>query len=216
MQKMNVKICGITSPEDANMVALAGADVIGVVIDVPVPTPRKVTLEKAIEIKDSLSGINQAFVAVIMPHNVDEAVEVAEKLRPDGLQLHGTESVGFIRELAEAVDCYIIKALHIKDTPDMDYVMEVASSSDMLLLDTKSQDKVGGTGQTHDYDIDIMIRDATKRRIILAGGLNPDNVAYAVNKVRPYAVDVSSGVESVPGKKDPELVKKFIEVTSCL
>jgi phosphoribosylanthranilate isomerase len=98
----------------------------------------------------------------------------------------------------------------------IDYVKDVAEYADMLLLDTKVGDKVGGTGVTHDYAVDRKIKESTDKRIILSGGLNPENVAAAVKTVRPYAVDVSSGVESKPGVKDPEKVNKFIAVTACL
>lgn len=213
---MKVKICGITNVRDAQMAVCAGADAIGVIVDVPVETPRKISIETAREIRQSLFGKTRAFVAVIMPKTVDEAVSVAKTLSPDAIQLHGNESPGFVKEVSDAVDCLIIKALHIGGILDMDYVLEVSNVSDLLLLDTKSFGLVGGTGKTHDYDADIIIREASKRRIILAGGLNPNNLRHAVDIVRPYAVDASSGVESAPGKKDPRLLREFLEVASCL
>ncbi len=213
---MNVKVCGITSQGDAGMVLEAGADAIGVIIGVPVETPRKITLERAAEIRDSVSHISHTFIAVLMPETVGEVVDACVRLEPDGVQLHGTESQDFLRELQERVSCRIIKSIHVSDDVDMDYVKSVSEYADMLLLDTKAGGKVGGTGAQHDYGLDRKIREETGKRIILAGGLNPDNVADAVKAVKPYAVDVSSGVESEPGKKDPEKVRKFMEVTACL
>jgi phosphoribosylanthranilate isomerase len=213
---MNVKICGITSVGDAGMVLEAGADAIGVIVDVPVDTPRKISLEKAIEIRDAVSDISHTFIAVLMPETVDEVVKITDALNPDGIQLHGSEEPEFLIELRNTVDCNIIKALHIDGSLDLDYVRAVAEQSDMLLLDTKVGEKVGGTGRTHDYALDNEIKKMTKKRIMLSGGLNPDNVAAAVAAVKPYAVDAASGVESRPGVKDPEKVRKFIEVTACL
>jgi len=213
---MNVKVCGITNEEDARMALMAGADVIGTIIDVPVETPRKVSLERAVAIKASVADINHALVAVLMPKSVDEVLAVHEALHPAGIQLHGNESPAFISEVAEAVDSYIIKAVHIGEGFVMEHAMALAEVSDMLLLDTISGGKTGGTGLTHDWEMDRKIKDATERRVILAGGLTPDNVVEAVKAVKPYAVDVSSGVESSPGRKDPDLVKRFIGVTACL
>ena len=213
---MNVKICGITNEADARMVLEEGADALGVIVDVPVDTPRKITLEEAVGIRESVSGASHAFIAVLMPSAVEEAVDVADALKPDGIQLHGAESPEFVAELKESVDCSIIKAIHISEDTDMDYVKAVAEHADMLLLDTKAGGRVGGTGQTHDYAADNEIKRLTGKRIMLSGGLNPENVAAAVAAVRPYAVDASSGVESAPGVKDREKVRRFIEVTACL
>jgi phosphoribosylanthranilate isomerase len=213
---MNVKICGITNEGDARMVLGAGADAIGVVVDVPVDTPRKITLEKAAVIRDFVSDISHAFVVVLMPETVDEVASVCGRLNPDGIQLHGSETPEFVREVKENVGCNIIKAIHVGGDVDLDYVKAVAEYADMLLLDTKAGDRVGGTGLTHDYTTDREIKELTGKRIILSGGLNPDNVVEAVKAVKPYAVDASSGVESEPGVKDLLKVSRFIEVTACL
>ena len=213
---MNVKICGITSEADARMALEAGADAIGVIVDVPVATPRKVTLERAMSIKSSVSDISHAFIAVMMPNDTREVVDLFERLEPTGIQLHGFERPELLSELRDKVDCRIIKAIHIDGGVDMEYVDSVEPYADMLLLDTKVGKKVGGTGQTHDYRLDAEIKSRTRKKIMLSGGLNPDNVKAAVEAVSPYAVDVSSGVESSPGVKDPEKVEAFIEVTRCL
>ena len=213
---MNVKVCGITNVEDARMVAEAGADAIGVIVDVSVETPRKITVDDAVRIRSSISDIGHAFITVIMPETVEEAVTIYDRVKPDGMQLHGSETAKFIRELKAKTGCQIIKAIHVDNSLDMDYVTSVADYADMLLLDTKVASRVGGTGTTHDYALDKEIKKATGKRIILAGGLNAGNVAAAVAEVKPYVVDVSSGVESEPGVKDPAKVRKFIEVTACL
>ncbi|MFH0861430.1 MAG: phosphoribosylanthranilate isomerase [Candidatus Altiarchaeota archaeon] len=213
---MKVKICGITSAKDAILCLVSGAHSIGVIVDVPVESPRKITAEKALHIKASIAGFGREFIAVTMPKTVDEAVDICRRLEPDGIQLHGFESPEFLSELRDNVDCQIIKAIHIDGCTDMGYVESVAEYADILLLDTKVGANVGGTGRTHDRESDLEIKARTGKRIMLSGGLNPGNVMAAAKLVRPYAVDVSSGVESSPGVKDSRKVKELIEVTRCL
>lgn len=213
---MIVKVCGITSAGDARMALQEGADAIGVIVDVPVDTPRKISLKEAAKIREAVSDMSHTFIAVLMPETVEEVVKVVDKLRPDGVQLHGTESPELLKELRDRVDTNIIKAVHVGDDLDMEYVKAVAQHADMLLLDTKTGGKVGGTGKTHDREADNRIKALTGKPIILSGGLTPANVAEAVKAVKPYAVDTSSGVEKAPGIKDKEKVRKFIEVTACL
>jgi phosphoribosylanthranilate isomerase len=213
---MNVKVCGITSAADARMALEEGADAVGVIVDVPVQTSRKVNIDLAAQIRDSVSDMSCAFIAVTMPKTVEEAEKVCVKVRPDGIQLHGEETPEFLSKLRGRVGCRIIKAIHIDNDIDMEYVKAVSEEADMLLLDTKTGSKVGGTGMTHDYSIDARIKKLTGSRIMLSGGLNAENVAAAVDAVKPYAVDVSSGVESKPAVKDRGKVRRFIEVTRCL
>jgi len=160
--------------------------------------------------------MSNTFIAVLMPKTVGDVTRITEALNPDGIQLHGDETPDFIAEIRDNVDCDIIKAVHIDAHVDFGYVRAVAEYADMLLLDTKAGGKAGGTGMTHDYAADKKIKRLTNKRIILSGGLTPENVEAAVEAVRPYAVDASSGVESKPGVKDPMKVRKFIEVTACL
>ncbi|HHQ45364.1 MAG TPA: phosphoribosylanthranilate isomerase [Candidatus Altiarchaeales archaeon] len=207
---MNVKVCGITNQDDAEMAADAGADLIGVIIDVPVETPRKISLEKACEIKEAVAGKN--IVAVLMPEDVGEVIKVVEKLSPYAIQLHGNESIELIGEIRENVDVKIIKAFHVDENIDLDYVRSASEFADMILLDTKAGKKVGGTGVQHDYSIDLKIKDLVSKPLILSGGLNPENVAQAIKAVRPDVVDVSSGVEISPGVKDVKKIGKFISI----
>jgi phosphoribosylanthranilate isomerase len=213
---MNVKVCGITSPEDARMVLMEGVDAVGVVVDVPVDTPRKVSVERAAMIRESVSDISCAFITVIMPESAGEAVEIIDAVRPDGVQFHGNEDPDLLREVKGLRDVSIIKAVHVGEGLDLDYVRGVAEYADMLLLDTRLGDKVGGTGVLHDLKVDLELKNMVDRRIMLSGGLNASNVADANRFLRPYAVDVSSGVEGEPGRKSPELVREFMEAVKCL
>ncbi len=220
-----VKICGITNSEDAIAAAEFGADAIGVIVDVPVETPRKTSVKKAKEILDSVP-LFVSKVIVLMPESVEYVFDISDELNPDAIQLHGNESQDFILELKKEIirrqsrrsseakpriKAKIIKVLHVDDNTKINYIMRYAEISDAILLDTKFGDSVGGTGKTHDWTKSKMICDMIKPTpLILSGGLNPGNVENAINTVNPYAVDVSSGVESMPGKKDKRKIEEFI------
>lgn len=223
MNMVKVKICGITSAEDAILAVESGADMVGFIIDVPVDTPRKVSLEKAIEISKDIGSV----VAVLMPRSAGEVLRVVRELRPYAVQLHGYEPNSFIREVKSSIpkETKIIKTVHIgldenvkcpEDTSS--YLGDLEKIADFVLLDTVTF-REGGTGMTHDWMVSREIKDKIGLPIILAGGLTPENVSRAVKVVQPYAVDVASGVEICPGKKDPSKVKSFIksakEVKSC-
>ena len=121
------------------------------------------------------------------------------------LQFHGDESPGFCRKFG----AQIIKAIRVKDEESLRRAGEY--DVDALLLDTYTADQRGGTGRAFDWSLAVKARRMLRTPIILSGGLTPENVAEAIRKVRPYAVDVASGVESKPGRKDPKKMRQFIE-----
>lgn len=201
-----VKICGNTSKEDALKALELGADFVGVIVDVPVATPRKVSASKAREIFSDLPGEG---VMVLMPESIEQALDYCDRVAPDYLQLHGRESVDFVKKLRKALGCRIIKTVHVAGRDAVKEALEYAPHCDYILLDTPSS-SMGGSGLKHDWVISKEIVRSAKVPVIIAGGLNPSNVAEAIRVVKPYAVDVSSGVESLPGKKDHGKVKNFI------
>ncbi len=220
---VKVKICGITNAEDAVLAVESGADMIGFIIEVPVDTPRKISLKKAIEISKDV----ESMVAVLMPKSASEVLRVARELRPYAIQLHGYEPNSFVREVKSSIpkETKIIKTVHIDLEGNVkcpgdasSYLGNLEKIADFVLLDTVTFIE-GGTGMTHDWMVSRKIKDKIGLPIILAGGLTPENVSQAVKVVKPYAVDVASGVEICPGKKDPSKVKSFIksarEVKSC-
>ncbi|MFQ5975173.1 MAG: phosphoribosylanthranilate isomerase [Candidatus Hydrothermarchaeales archaeon] len=206
---VKVKICGITSKEDAANCLRLGADAIGTVVDVPVDTPRKITTTKAGDIHSSLPFLTPG-VAVIMPKSVEETVEMVLKIRPYAVQLHGNESIEFLKELKDRLQIKIIKTVHVKDEKAFKAAYEYSKYCDAILLDTATS-KLGGSGLKHDWGISKKIVGNIKKPVILAGGLRPENVKEAVREVMPYGVDVSSGVESEAGRKDYDMVKRFID-----
>ena len=205
---MKVKICGHKTPKDALQSAKLGADFIGVIVEVPVETPRKVSRELAAEIISQIEPPAQG-VMVIMPGTIDEAIELYNVVKAPFIQLHGNETPEFVKELKSKVQCRVIKAIPAEEDA-LEKAHEHAKFADMLLLDTPSQ-MAGGSGITHDWEISKRIIDEVRIPVLLAGGLNPENVAEAARAAKPYGVDTASGVEGPDGAKDFKKVREFIK-----
>jgi phosphoribosylanthranilate isomerase len=197
-----VKICGVTSCEDALAAADAGADAIGLMFYEP--SPRHITLKKAAEIIHALPPfIIKVGVFVNPPEDL-----VLRAINECGLniaQFHGEETPEFCHEFP----VMSIKAFRIRDAESLKE-LPAYHQTDAWLLDAYVKDKLGGTGAKFNWDLAVEAKKLGKP-IFLAGGLTPENVADAVRQVRPYAVDVSSGVESAPGKKDHAKVRAFVK-----
>jgi phosphoribosylanthranilate isomerase len=200
-----IKICGITNQEDALMAVEAGADALGFVFFQG--SPRYISPKQAADIIRSLPPFVHA-VGLFVNEKPETVNAIADQCGLDLVQLHGDETPGY----CDAIKRRIIKAFRVKDASSLDEMMNyrVAAS----LLDAWSPAARGGTGTTFNWE--IAAKAAALNTIILAGGLTPENVAEAIAMVNPYAVDVSSGVESSPGKKDAGLVTSFIRATRSL
>ena len=196
---VRVKICGITSVEDALQAVEAGADALGFVFHEK--SPRSVSPEQAAMIIRALPPFVQA-VGLFVNAEIDLVNAMAELCRLDLVQLHGEEPPEFCGLVARRV----IKAFRVKDVTSLDLIGNYRVAG--YLLDAWLPDTYGGTGTTFNWEIAKLAGEFGP--IILAGGLTPCNVRSAVEAVAPYGVDVSSGVESAPGKKDPEKVREFI------
>jgi phosphoribosylanthranilate isomerase len=201
-----VKICGITRIEDALAAAAAGADAIGLVFHAP--SPRRVTREEAAAIVAALPPFITTVALFVDPAEA-EVPAVLDRVRPDLLQFHGDEPPDFCRRFGLPY----LKALRVR--PGVDLLQYAAHYSDArgLLLDAYSHQAHGGTGHSFDWDL---IPAGLPTPIILAGGLNPDNVAQAIGQVRPWAVDVSSGVEAAPGGTSPRRVKDAAKIAAFI
>ena len=197
---VTVKICGITSVEDAQAVEHAGADAVGLMFYEG--SPRHVALEQAKAIVDSLSN---SVVRVGVFVNSDESFvrQAMEVCTLNILQFHGDETPEYCA-LFEVMTLKVIRVSGESSLKEMERY-----STDGFLLDAFSDDALGGTGKTFNWEL---AKKATEKEhpIFLAGGLTSENVAEAVKAVRPFAVDVSSGVESEPGKKDAAKVRAFV------
>lgn len=202
---MKVKICGITNREDAAIAVAAGADALGFVMYRKSPRFVEPAVARAI-----ITGLPPFVLAVGVFVN-EEAQRVRGLVDECGFalaQLHGDESAGYCQQLGRPA----LKAIRLKDRGTFLALGEFQGRANVrgFLIDAFSDQAYGGTGQTVDW---TLAKEAARSTpIILAGGLTPMNVAEAIAHVRPYGVDVSSGVEQSPGKKDPDKVKAFIQV----
>ena len=199
-----VKICGFTEPDNARDASIAGVDAVGLVFYHK--SPRNVDVQKAQEIIDALPPfVNK--VGLFVNANPSFVDEILCEVPLDTLQFHGDESL---------LDCTqyqmpFIKSLRVRPDTNVVQVAEQFSSASAILLDSFNPSSFGGTGEAFDWSlacVDISLP------IILAGGLNSDNVSSAIRQVRPYAVDASSGVESAPGVKDIDKIEAFIRNTN--
>ncbi|HXN72029.1 MAG TPA: phosphoribosylanthranilate isomerase [Candidatus Acidoferrales bacterium] len=199
---VRVKICGITNLKDARQALAAGADFLG--FNFYTRSPRYVTPRRAKSILQRLPK-KTASVGVFVNEREDEMLRIAHRVRLDYLQLHGEESPATIKQLARHLP--VIKAVRVRDSFRTDQLAGYEQVS-AFLLDGFDRRRHGGSGKTFRWNLALRAKRAG--RIFLAGGLTPENVAEAIRSAKPYAVDVCSGVESKPGKKDPALVVKFM------
>jgi phosphoribosylanthranilate isomerase len=197
---VRIKICGITNEEDGLAAAKFGADALGFVF---APSPRRISVERAREIIKVLPPLVQT-VGVFVNEDPEKVLSTAAACGLDILQFHGDESAAY----CSSFDRRVIKAVRLQSRDDLDNLSKYVNVVDALLLDTYVANKLGGTGITFDWKLAVEAR--RYGRIILAGGLNPENVAAAISMVKPYAVDASSGLEQSPGAKDHEKMVQFM------
>lgn len=197
---VRIKICGITNLEDALLAADLGADALGFIFYPP--SPRSIEPEAAKAIIAQLPPFVTT-VGVFVDEAAATVKELAAQVGLDWLQLHGQETPGYCRSL----DRRVIKAFRIKDENSLDELAPYQGAAQALLLDTYKKGQVGGTGETFNWDLALKAKKFGP--IILAGGLTPENVAQAIATVQPFAVDVASGVEAAPGRKDPVKLRAF-------
>ncbi len=199
--RTRVKFCGITLGEDAAAAVETGADAIGFVFDPK--SARAISAEAAHEIVARLPPLIST-VALFRDAEPAAIEKVLARLRPAFLQFHGRESPEFCRTFRHPY----LKAIPMSEPQDLEKWAERYSDAHALLLDSHSQGAMGGTGKPFDW---ALISKSVKKPLVLAGGLNPGNVARAITMARPYAVDVSSGIESAPGIKDLQHMREFIQ-----
>ncbi|MDP2753406.1 MAG: phosphoribosylanthranilate isomerase [Nitrospirota bacterium] len=199
--QVKVKICGITNLDDAMAAVDFGADALGFVFFKE--SPRYISLDNAAAIIKKLPSFTTT-IGVFVNEKPDQIEKIIDLTRIDIVQLHGNEPPEMCN-----VSRRLIKAIRVKSLESLDPLNNYKDRVSAFLLDTFTPDILGGTGQIFNWDIAIYAKQFG--RIILAGGLKPDNIADAVRRVKPYGVDVSSGVESKKGKKDHKKMKLFIE-----
>jgi phosphoribosylanthranilate isomerase len=198
--RLKIKICGITNPEDALAAVTAGADALGFMFYEP--SPRHVTYALAAEIIRELPPF-VAKVGVFVDATAEEVNRAIEECRIDTAQFNGEEPPEFCGQFGVKV----VKAFRIQNRESLKALPSYPT--DAWLLDSFVPGKPGGTGARFNWDLAVEAKSLGKP-VILAGGLTPANVAEAVQRVAPFGVDVSSGVESSPGKKDRQKIEAFI------
>ena len=201
-----IKICGVTNEEDATWAVNLGAHYIG--LNFCKESPRKVSPEQAAKIARKVPSFVPT-VGVFVEHTVPEILKIAQKVGLTGVQLHGDQTPEDARALSEKLEVLLIKAFRVGGEADLEQLAAYKDVVGYFLLDARVEGVAGGTGQTFPWDLAVRAR-AFGKPLFLAGGLTPDNVAKAVQAVRPFAVDVAGGVESQPGIKDHARIKAFI------
>jgi len=197
---VRVKICGITSPEQALMVQQSGADALGLVIYEK--SPRYVDIQQAAKIRAAIAGPTLAIALLVNPSET-LVRQVIAQVKPDYIQFHGDETADFCHQF----NYPFIRAIRMREGLDIDAEVTAYKAEGGFLFDAWNDDLYGGTGHSFDWS---RLPTSADYRLILAGGLNAGNVSQAVATTNPYMVDVSGGVESSPGIKDPEKVQAFI------
>ncbi|WP_074384060.1 phosphoribosylanthranilate isomerase [Acinetobacter pseudolwoffii] len=204
--RTRAKICGITRVEDVHAVVNAGADAIGFVFYPP--SPRAVTAAQAAQLVQAIAPYVQV-VGLFVNHLADEIQDILQTVHLDIVQFHGDETPEQCQTIAQQVGRRWYKAIQVK--PDLDVVVEIQRYQDAgasaVLLDAWHPDLKGGTGHSFDWETFPKLNIP----LILAGGLNPDNIEQAILTTQAYAVDVSGGVESAKGIKDQQLIERFMQ-----
>ncbi|MDP6685476.1 MAG: phosphoribosylanthranilate isomerase [Candidatus Omnitrophota bacterium] len=207
MKRIRVKFCGITSKEDAEKAVALGVDALGFIFFKD--SPRYVTPDEAGEIIKDLPPFVDS-VGIFVNEDIDFVEDCIEQCGLNVVQLHGDEDVDYCQSFASLKfvrGTKLIKAIRVKDESSLRAIE--SCPADAILLDTYKSNFYGGTGKTFDTTLALLAREYG-RRLILAGGLNPSNVHDVILEAKPYAVDVSSGIEASPGKKNDELMEEFI------
>jgi phosphoribosylanthranilate isomerase len=203
---VDVKVCGVCRAEDARVAVEAGAACIGVIL-----APGRLRSRTAAQAAAIFESVAARRVGVFVDAEAGEVAEAARRLSLDAVQLHGDESVDLVKRIRAAIDCDVWKALRVRDGAGLAHAAHAyGSAADALLLDGWSPGAHGGAGVRFDWSAVAAAGMPAGVPLIVAGGLTAENVAAAVALLRPSMVDVSSGVETAPGRKSAEKIHAFI------
>jgi phosphoribosylanthranilate isomerase len=207
---VEVKICGLSTPETVDAAIEAGADLIGLVFFPK--SPRNVTLEQAASLASRARG-KAKIVTLVVDADDAQLEDIVARVGPDLIQAHGSESPERIAGIAQLTGKPVIKAIRVKDAGDIAAAAQFSEAASLILYDAKAPETLGNAlpgGNGHAFDWGLL-EGSRRPAFVLAGGLTPENVAEAIRVTGAPIVDVSSGVESAPGVKDIGLIRKFIE-----
>jgi phosphoribosylanthranilate isomerase len=200
--RTRIKVCGITSKEDARAAVAAGADGLGFIF--VKQSPRVVDPDMVRAITGELPPFVNS-IGVFRDEEIEVVEEIIHYCRLTLVQLHGAESP----EYCKSIPCPVIKSFSVHPETESQELAAYSEAASGFLLDTYHKDMAGGTGMVFDWELVEQIQPPGP--IILAGGLNPENVGEAIRQVKPFAVDVNSGVEYQPGRKDTDKLKSFAD-----
>jgi phosphoribosylanthranilate isomerase len=203
-----IKICGLSTEETLDAALDAGADMVGLVFHAA--SPRYLGTGRATELRSRVAGRAEVVALTV---DADEATldDIVGSVRPDWLQLHGRETAERTAAIRKRYGRRVLKALPVREATDLSAVEDYRSAADMILFDAKPPPgalRPGGHGVAFDWT--ILANADLDRPFMLSGGLDPGNVGNAIATAHPAAVDISSGVETAPGRKDPDLIRAFI------
>jgi phosphoribosylanthranilate isomerase len=207
-----VKICGHTRTAEITASVAAGADAVGIIVDVPVDTPREVSVEQAATLLDAVPPFVTG-VVVTMPETPEAVVGLVERLGPDAVQLHSALPRGDVAYLRAAIETRLLVTV---PADNRQLATAYDGLADALLVDTVDAEGSGGTGRTHDWERTREIAATVDSPVIVAGGLDPSNVGEAIETIGPYGVDVASGIEGdtpserATGRHDSTAVAAFV------
>ncbi|MBL8023628.1 MAG: phosphoribosylanthranilate isomerase [Elusimicrobia bacterium] len=202
-----VKICGITNEEDATWAVNIGAHFIG--LNFHKESPRKVSPDLAARIASKVPSFVPT-VGVFVEQSAADIIKIAKKVGLAGIQLHGNQTVEECEAITNELEVFLIKAVRAANESDLDTLSSYKHIVHYVLLDARVEGQMGGTGQTFPWDLATRAKVFGKP-LFIAGGLNAENVAEAIEATQPFAVDVASGVEKSPKRKDFEKMKRFLE-----
>lgn len=220
-----VKMCGLMNPHDVQLCVEAGVDMLGFVVDYPSPVPWNLPV---VEARDLIKGVSP-FVStcIVTGGSVEKVMDLVDKTKPNVVQLHYKETLAEVKEIAFLLGLKgikTIKALRIdkQGKCDFDFTDPVLAVKELcntgisaILVDSYTETRPGGgTGLMIDASTFTMIKQVSMKPVILAGGLNPSNIHTLVNELHPYAVDVMTGIEERPGKKDAQSIHQFMKMVS--
>jgi len=211
---VEVKICGLSTPETVDAAVNAGADLIGLVFFPK--SPRNVSVQQAAQLADRARGKAKIVTLVV---DADDALlnDIVAKVGPDLIQAHGSESPERIGEMARLTGKPVIKAIRVSDAGDIASAAQFSGAASLILYDAKAPETLGSAlpgGNGHAFDWELL-EGSRRPAFMLAGGLTPENVREAIRVTGAPVVDVSSGVETAPGVKDIGLIRKFIEAAKA-
>ncbi|MCA2210534.1 phosphoribosylanthranilate isomerase [Nocardia rosealba] len=217
-ESVQVKICGIRSAGDLRRALRAKPDAVGFICGVTALSEDEISAEEAGELSALVAELTVPVKRVLVTHleDADDILALADRIGVDAIQVHGLVSTESLRKVYARTDGRreIIRAVHVLDEGAFADVEAVADYCDVILLDSRTPDRLGGTGQTHDWRISNKIVESQKdrgKRVVLAGGLDPDNVRAAIDAVKPFGVDVNSGVDDAEGDKSEAACVAFVE-----